>query len=66
MFITLQCHYPLFMSGCVSDEFPQDLGCSISKLSSFVCWIITKDIHVASIPWWRQEIVEIFCMFKKE
>ena len=26
----------------------------------------SKDIHVASIPWWRQEIVEIFCMLEKE
>ena len=24
------------------------------------------EIHVASIPWWRKEIVEIVCMFEKE
>ena len=47
-------------------EFPQDLGRAISKLSAFVIWITSKEIHVASIPQWRQEIVEIFCMFGKE
>ena len=65
MFITLQCHYPLFVHGCVKHEFPQDLGCAISKLSTFVRWITPKEIHVASIPWWRKEIVEIVCMFEK-
>ena len=54
------------MRGCVKHEFPQDLGHAISKLFSFVCWIASKDIHVASIRWWRQEIVEIVCMFEKE
>ena len=38
----------------------------ISKLSAFVHWITSKEIHVASIPWWRQEIVDIVCMFEKE
>ena len=66
MFITLQCHYPLFMRGCVKLEFPQDLGRAISKLFSFLHWITLKEIHVASIPLWRQEIVEIVCMFEKE
>ena len=66
MFITLYCHYPLFVRGCVKHEFPQDLGCVISKLFAFVIWIMSKEIHVASIPRWRQEIVEIFCMFEKE
>ena len=47
-------------------EFPQDLRCAISKLSAFVCWITSKEIDVAIIPRWRQEIVEIFCMFEKE
>ena len=47
-------------------EFPQDLGCVISKLSTFVCWITSKEIHVASIPWWCQVIVEIICMFENE
>ena len=51
------------MHGCVKHEFPQDLGCAISKLFSFVLWITSKDIHVDSIPQWRQEIVEIVCMF---
>ena len=66
MFITLQCHYPLFVHGCVKHEFPQDVGRAISKLFSFVLWIMSKEIHVASIPWWRQEIVEIVCIFEKE
>ena len=66
MFITLHCHYPLFMHGCVKHEFPQDLGCAISKLFGFVSWIISKEIHVASIPRWHQEIVEIVCMFENE
>ena len=66
MFITLQCHYPLFVHGCVKHEFPQDLGHAISKLSTFVRWITLKEIHVASIPLWCQEIVEIVCMFEKE
>ena len=47
-------------------EFPQDLGCAISKLYAFVRWIISKEINVASIPRWRQEIVEIVGMFEKE
>ena len=47
------------MCGCVKHEFPQDLGRAISKLSAFVRWITSKEIHVASIPQWRQEIVEI-------
>ena len=66
MFITLQCHYPLFMHGCVKHELPQDLGRAISKLSAFVRWITSKEIHVANILRWRQEIVEIVCMFVKE
>ena len=66
VFITLQCHYPLFVCGCVKQEFPQDLGCAISKLSAFVCWIMSKEIHVASIPRWNQEIVEIVYIFEKE
>ena len=66
MFITLQCHYPLFVCGCVKLEFPQDLGRAISKLSTFLRWITLKEIHVASIPQWHQEIVEIFFMFEKE
>jgi hypothetical protein len=39
---------------------------TISKLSTFVCWITSKEIHMASIPWWHQEIAEIVCMFEKE
>ena len=66
MFITLQCHYPFFVRGCVKHEFPQDLGRAISKLSAFVRWITSKEIHVANIPQWCQEIVEIVCMFEKE
>ena len=66
MFITLQCHYPLFVRGCVKHDCPQDLGHGISKLYVFVHWITSEEIHVARIPWWRQEIVEIFCMFEKE
>ena len=62
----MQCHYPLFVHGCVKHEFPQDLGCAISKLSTFVHWIMSKEIHVASIPRCLQEIVEIVCMFEKE
>ena len=54
------------MRGCVKHEFPQDLGRAISKLSKFVRWITSKEIHVANIPSWRQEIVEIVCMFEKE
>ena len=54
------------MCGCVKHEFPQDLGRAISKLSTFVRWTTSKEIHVASIPWWRQEIVEIVCMFENE
>ena len=64
--MTLQCHYPFFVHGCVKHEFLQELGCAISKLSTFVRWIMSKEIHVAIIPWWRQEIVEIVCMFEKE
>ena len=66
MFITLQFHYPLFVHGCVKHKFPQELGCAISKLSEFVRWITSKEIHVASIPQWWQERVEIVCMFEKE
>ena len=66
MFINLQCHYSLFMRGCVKHEFSEDLGCAISKLSTFVHWITSKEINVASIPQWHQEIVEIVCMFEKE
>ena len=65
MFITLQCHYPLFVHGCVKHEFPQDLGRAISKLSAFVRWITSKEIHVTRIPRWHQEIVEIVCIFEK-
>ena len=54
------------MCECVKHEFPQDLGCAISKLSAFVRWITSNEIHVASIPWWHQEIVEIVFMFEKE
>ena len=54
------------MNGCLKHDFPQDLGHDISKLSAFVCWIKSTKIHVASIPRWRKEIVEIFCMFEKE
>jgi hypothetical protein len=25
-----------------------------------------KEIHMASIPWWRREITKIICMFEKE
>ena len=66
MFITLQCHYRLFVCGCVKNEFPQVLGHARSTLFAFVCWIMSKKIHVARIPQWRQEIVEIVCMFEKE
>ena len=66
MFITLKCHYPLFVRGCVKHEFPQDLGHAISKLFAFLHWITSNEIHVASIPLWRQEIVEVVCMFEKE
>ena len=54
------------MHGCVKHEFPQDLGRVVSKLFSFVRWITSKEVHVASITWRRQEIVEIVCMFEKE
>ena len=54
------------MCGCVKRELPQELGCTISKLSAFVRWITSKEIHVASIPQWRQEIVENVFMFEKE
>ena len=54
------------MCGCVNHDFPQDLWGSISKLYSFVCWITSKEIHIAIIPWWHQEIVEIVCIFEKE
>ena len=54
------------MCGCVKHELPHDLGYAISKLSAFVRWITSKEIHVASIPQWRQEIVEIVCIFEKE
>ena len=54
------------MRGCVKHAFPQDLGCAIANFSAFVRWIMSKEIHVAIIPRWRQEIVEIFCMFEKE
>ena len=47
-------------------EFPQDLGRAISKLFAFVHWITSKEIQVASIPRWCQEIVDIVCMFEKE
>ena len=66
MFITLQRHYPLFVRGCVKHEFAQDIGHAIYTLSTFVCWITSKEIRVASIPRWCQEIVEIVCMFEKE
>jgi hypothetical protein len=35
-------------------------------LSIFVLWITSKEIHIASIPQWFQEKVEIICMFEKE
>ena len=54
------------MCGCVKHEFPQDLGRAISKLYAFLRWITSKEIHVANIPRWHQEIVEIVCMFEKE
>ena len=54
------------MRGCVKHELPQDLGHAISKLFAFVHWIRSKEIHVDRIPRWRQEIVEIVCMFEKE
>ena len=54
------------MCGCVKLEFPQDLGRAIFKLFAFVRWITSKELHVASIPWWRQEIAEIVCMFEGE
>ena len=54
------------MRGCVKHEFRQDLGHAISKLSAFVRWIMSKEIHVAIIPRWRQEIVDIVCNFEKE
>lgn len=53
------------MRGCVKHDFPQDQQCAISKLSTFVCWITSKEIHRASIPQWRQDIVEIVCMLHK-
>ena len=54
------------MRGCVKHEFPQDLGHAIYKLFAFVHWITSKEIHVARIPRWHQEIIEIFFMFEKE
>ena len=54
------------MCGHVKHEFPQDLGRVISKLFAFVRWITSKEIHVARTPRWRQEIVEIVCMFENE
>jgi len=61
----LQCHYPLLVHGCVNHDSPQDLRCAISNLSAFV-QITLKEIHMASIPRWCQEIAEIVCMFEKE
>ena len=63
---TLYYHYPLLVCGCVNHDFPQDLRHAISKLFAFERWITSKDIHMASIPRWCQEIDEILCMFEKE
>jgi hypothetical protein len=52
--------------GSVNHDFPHDLRCAISKLYVFVHWITSKEIYIASIPWWRQEIAEIVCKFEKE
>ena len=38
----------------------------LSKLSTFVCWITSKKIQMASIPRWCREIAKIVCMFEKE
>jgi hypothetical protein len=54
------------MCGCVNHDIPRDLRCAISKLFSFLHWITSKEIHMASIPRWCQEIGEIVCMFEKE
>ena len=35
-------------------------------LFSFVSWIIYEEIHKARVMVWRQDIVEIVCMFEKE
>lgn len=62
----VQYHYPFLVHGCVNHDFPQDLWCAISKLSAFVHWITSKEVHMSRIPWWCQEIVEIVRMFEKE
>lgn len=62
---TMHCHYPLLMHGCVNHEFPEDLWHAIFKISALAHWITPKDIHVASIPRWRQEIAKILCIFEK-
>jgi hypothetical protein len=54
------------MHGYVNHEFFHDLRRSIYKVVVFVFCITSKEIHMASIPWWRQEITEIVCMFEKE
>jgi hypothetical protein len=50
----------------VNHDFPHDLRHAISKLSTFVHWITSKEIHMDSIPRWHQEIAKIVCMFEKE
>ena len=54
------------MCGFVNHDFLNDMWCAISKLSAFVRWITSKEIYIASIPWWHQERFEIVFMFEKE
>ena len=54
------------MHRCVNHNFPEDLHHSISKLCTFLHWITSKEIHMANIPRWHKEIIQIFCMFEKE
>ena len=66
MFMNLVVSLSFLMCGPVNHNLPLDLRHAISKLFAFVCWITSKDIHMASIPQWHQETVEIVCMFEKE
>jgi hypothetical protein len=55
-----------FVCDCVNHDFSQNMRHAISKLSAFVCWIKSRELHMDNIPQWHQEIVDIFFMFEKE
>ena len=65
-YLILYYHNLLFMHRHVNCDFLNDLHCAIFRLPTFVRWITSKEIHIANIPRWHQEIVDIFCMFEKE